>query len=107
MRWSCRMRACSGCGWSRRRVRGCDDDILLQTMKKAVIRNLDERTVARLKRRAARNARSLQAELQMIIARAAITDVAATRTLAARIRQKLSDRKHTDSAMLIAEDRRR
>ncbi|MFL6248080.1 MAG: FitA-like ribbon-helix-helix domain-containing protein [Thermoanaerobaculia bacterium] len=76
-------------------------------MAKVLIRNLDERTVARLKQRAARNARSLQAELQTIIERAAMTDVVEPRTLAARIRRKLSDRKHSDSTTLIAADRRR
>jgi len=74
---------------------------------KVLIRNLDERTVARLKQRAARNARSLQAELQTIIERAAMVEVVEGRALAARIRRKLSDRKHTDSTALVADDRRR
>lgn len=76
-------------------------------MAKVLIRNLDERTVAILKERAARNDRSLQAELQNIVERAAATDVLEGRALAARIRRKLSGRKHSDSAALIAEDRRR
>ncbi|HEV3484088.1 MAG TPA: hypothetical protein VG106_01680 [Vicinamibacterales bacterium] len=72
-----------------------------------LIRNLDERTVERLKRRAARNDRSLQAELQIIVERAAATDIVDSRALAARIRRKLSGRAHSDSATLIAADRRR
>lgn len=76
-------------------------------MAELLIRNLDERTVVRLKRRAARNDRSLQAELQTIIERAAMTDVIESRALAARIRKKLSQREHSDSATLIADDRRR
>lgn len=76
-------------------------------MAEVLIRNLDERTVTRLKQRAARNARSLQAELQTIIERAAMVEVVESRTVAARIRRKLSDRKHTDSTALIADDRRR
>lgn len=76
-------------------------------MAEVLIRNLDERTVTRLKQRAARNERSLQAELQTIIERAAMVDVVDGSALAARIRRKLSDRKHTDSTTLIASDRRR
>jgi len=76
-------------------------------MAKVLIRNLDERTVDKLKARAARNDRSLQAELRMIVERAAEVDVIDGRALAARIRRKLSDRKHSDSTALIADDRRR
>jgi plasmid stability protein len=76
-------------------------------MARVLIRDLDERTVERLKQRAARNHRSLQAELQMIIERAAETDVLETRLVAARIRRKLSGRSHSDSAALLADDRRR
>lgn len=76
-------------------------------MARVLIRNLDDRTVNKLKERAARNDRSLQAELQMILERAAAMDVVEGRTVAARIRRKLSDRQHSDSAALVAEDRRR
>lgn len=76
-------------------------------MAKVLIRNLDERIVGRLKKRALRNDRSLQAELQTIIERAAWSDVIEARRLAARIRRNLSDRKHSDSTALVAEDRRR
>jgi antitoxin FitA len=76
-------------------------------MAQVLIRDLDERTVEKLKRRASRNHRSLQAELQIIVERAAETDVVEGRAVAARIRRKLGDRKHSDSAALIAADRRR
>jgi antitoxin FitA len=76
-------------------------------MAKVLIRNLDERTVTRLKERAARNDRSLQAELQSIVERAAAVDVVEGRALAARIRRKLGNRPHSDSTELIAGDRRR
>jgi antitoxin FitA len=76
-------------------------------MAKVLIRDLDERVVDRLKKRATRNGRSLQAELQMIVERAAATDIAESRDVAARIRRKLANRKHSDSAALLAEDRRR
>jgi plasmid stability protein len=76
-------------------------------MARVLIRDLDERVVSRLKARAARNNRSLQAELQMIVERAAATDVMESRAVAARIRRKLSGRPHSDSTLLIADDRRR
>lgn len=76
-------------------------------MAQVLIRNLDDDVVDKLKARAARNDRSLQAELQVILERAAETDVVDARALAARIRQQLSGRKFSDSTKLIAEDRRR
>ena len=76
-------------------------------MARVLIRDLDERTVERLKKRASRNRRSLQAELQLIVERAAAIDMVESRDVAARIRRKLSGRKHSDSAALLAEDRRR
>jgi len=76
-------------------------------MAKVLIRNLDERTVARLKERAARNDRSLQAELHTIVERAATMNPIDGRVLAARIRRKLSKRKHSDSTDSVASDRQR
>jgi plasmid stability protein len=76
-------------------------------MARVLIRDLDDRVVEKLKARASRNGRSLQAELQMIVERAAATDVVDVRAVAARIRRKLSDRKHSDSAELVADDRNR
>lgn len=76
-------------------------------MAEVLIRNLDERTVARLKERAARNDRSLQAELQTLVERAAMMEAIDARILAARIRRKLGNRKHSDSSVSIADDRQR
>jgi plasmid stability protein len=76
-------------------------------MAEVLIRNLDERTVTLLKERAARNDRSLQAELQTIVERAAMADVIDGRALAARIRRRLGNRKHTDSTGSVADDRQR
>ena len=76
-------------------------------MAKVLIRDLDERVVDRLKKRASRNGRSLQAELQMIVERAAAIDIVESRDVAARIRRRLADGKHSDSAALLADDRRR
>lgn len=76
-------------------------------MATILVRNLDEQTVQRLKERAARNKRSLQKEVHEILERAALITVIDSQALAARIREKLSGRKHSDSAALIREDRRR
>jgi len=76
-------------------------------MARVLIRDLDERTITKLKERAARNNRSLQAELHNIVERAASIDMVDSRATAARLRRKLGDRRHSDSAALIAEDRRR
>jgi antitoxin FitA len=76
-------------------------------MARVLIRNLDERVVDRLKARAARNRRSLQAELRIIVEHAAAIETIESRRVAARIRRKLSGRKHSDSAALLADDRRR
>jgi antitoxin FitA len=76
-------------------------------MARVLIRDLDDRVVDSLKARAARNRRSLQAELRMIVERAAATEMIESRRVAARIRRKLSGRKHSDSAALLADDRRR
>jgi antitoxin FitA len=76
-------------------------------MATVLIRDLDDRIVKKLKKRAARNDRSLQAELQAILERAASVDIVEASALAARIRHKLSDRRHSDSAALVASDRKR
>jgi antitoxin FitA len=76
-------------------------------MATVLIRNLDDRTIEALRRRAAGNGRSLQAELHRIIERAAAADPIEGRALADRIRRKLSGGEHSDSSALIAEDRGR
>ncbi|HEV7767055.1 MAG TPA: hypothetical protein VGQ76_18790 [Thermoanaerobaculia bacterium] len=76
-------------------------------MAKVLIRDVDDRTLVRLKQRAARNKRSLQSELLAIVERAAAVGVVESRAVAARIRRKLSGREHSDSTSLVAEDRRR
>ena len=70
------------------------------------IRDLSQATLERLKARARRNDRSLQAELKSILEEAANTDWSGTRTLAAKLRKSLARRTHSDSAELIASDRR-
>ena len=68
---------------------------------------LDEEIMQRLQKRAESNGRSLDAELQLIVQRGAAFDPVDFKTTAERIRKKLSGRQHSDSAVLIREDRER
>jgi plasmid stability protein len=77
------------------------------TMAQVLIRELDEDVVARLKERAQRNGRSLEAELRGILEQAAPADFATARSLAARLRRRLAGRTFTDSAASVADDRSR
>ena len=76
-------------------------------MAQVLIRNIDVKVVERLKVRAQQHGRSLEAELRGILERAAGTDLAEGRELAERIRRRLRGRNHTDSAILLADDRSR
>jgi plasmid stability protein len=75
-------------------------------MPNVLVRDLSPKALARLKARASRRGRPLQAELKGILEQAAKAgpDIA---TLAARIRRRLGGRRHSDSARLIAADRSR
>lgn len=77
------------------------------SMSQVLIRELDAETVQRLKERAGRNGRSLEAELRVILERAAGQDVQRAAALASDIRCRLAGRKHSDSATLVSEDRKR
>jgi plasmid stability protein len=72
-----------------------------------LIRDLDARVVQKLKDRARERGRSLEAELRGILEQAAGSSLADAKTLAARLRRRLRGRTHSDSAVLVAEDRRR
>jgi plasmid stability protein len=76
-------------------------------MAQILIRGLDADVVNRLKERARGNRRSLEAELRGILEHAARNDLTEARALAARIRRRLAGRVHGDSALDVAEDRRR
>jgi plasmid stability protein len=76
-------------------------------MAQVLVRNLEPAIVDKLKRRARRHGRSLQAELYDILERAVRTDIEDARRAAERIRRKLGGRQHTDSAELIREGRTR
>lgn len=78
-------------------------------MAQVLVRDLDEKTVKRLKARAQRRGRSLQVELKTILEDAARSDsdLEKAKRLAAELRRELAGRKFSDSTELIAEDRRR
>ena len=75
------------------------------------VRRLDEDVVARLKRRAALNNRSLEGEARHILRGAADDDMAAKRAsflaVSDRLRRKTGGRTHTPAEELIREDRDR
>ena len=70
------------------------------------IRDVSQATLERLKARARRNHRSLQAELKSLLEEAADTAWSGTRASATKLRKTLARRAHSDSAELIALDRR-
>lgn len=76
-------------------------------MAQVLIRDLDPDVVERLKLRARKNNRSLEAELREILELAVRADFSEARRLAKQIREKLAGRRHTDSTELLAEDRSR
>ena len=76
-------------------------------MAQVLVRNLKDKVVARLKKRAQTQGRSLQAEVKMILEEAAKEDAGDFWKEAARIRGRLkrSGRAFSDSTVLIREDR--
>ena len=76
-------------------------------MPNLLLRDLDTAVLNALKLAARANGRSLQAEIHEILGRAAQKDLARTRRLSAHWLKKLNRRRHTDSAVLIREDRDR
>jgi plasmid stability protein len=77
-------------------------------MGQVLIRGLPDDVMDRLRRRAEGNNRSLEAELREILMQASRqVDIATARALAAEIRHRLEGREHSDSAVLIREDRDR
>ena len=74
-----------------------------------LIRDLDEKTVKALKKRASDSKRSLQAELKAILQEAAADDWQQTWAAADRIFEELrrSGQKFSDTTALLREDRER
>jgi plasmid stability protein len=76
-------------------------------MARILIRDIDEKTVKRLKDRARRHGRSLQGEARLILAHAAGISFDDARKLARQWHKKLAGRELPDSTQLIREDRER
>jgi plasmid stability protein len=77
-------------------------------MPDVLVRDVDLDTLGRLKERAASKGRSLQAEVQSILTEAVTrTELRAEAEVARIIRSAFKDRKQTDSAELLREDRNR
>ena len=77
-------------------------------MPEVLVRNLDPEVIERLKARAYRSGRSLQAELKTILERSVQEpSMDEFRKAALTIQKKLARRRHSDSADLIREDRER
>jgi antitoxin FitA len=75
-----------------------------------LIRGVDAKVVARLKKQAKANGRSLQAEAKRLLEQGAgpeKMDMESARKLAEEIRKSLAGRKFIDSTLLIRRDRNR
>jgi plasmid stability protein len=76
-------------------------------MPQVLVRNIDPGTLDRLKERARRHGRSLQAELRLILVRAAESDPDRFWNAAQRVRESVVPGGYTDSTELVREDRER
>ena len=75
-------------------------------MAQILVRNLEEQTIKRLKARAQRKGRSLQAEVKEILVQTVQMDAHSAWKLADTIRESLA-RRFDDSAKLVRKDRDR
>ena len=76
-------------------------------MRQIMVRNLDDKLVARLKKRAREAGRPLQDEVRSLLENGVRFDSAVFRRKAARLRRLLQGRDFDDSAALVREDRER
>lgn len=76
-------------------------------MTDILIRGLEAAAVGRLKSRAARSGRSLQAEARLVLEEASRQGRETIARRAAALRRRLAGRDHSDSVKLVREDRRR
>ena len=70
-------------------------------MGQILVRNLDDRVVGRLKKRAGKAGRSLQAEVKLILEQESRIDPADAWALAEKIRASFGKRRFPDSAKTI------
>jgi plasmid stability protein len=79
-------------------------------MGQITVQDLDDSVIDALRARAARHRRTLEAELRVILERAAderVVDIAEARVRAERISRSLDGRTHSDSTALMRSDRDR
>jgi antitoxin FitA len=76
-------------------------------MGQLLVRNLDDETIKRLKKRARREGRSLQAQVKAILEQEAKWDPDTALKMTLAISKRFKGRKFGDSAKLIREDRNR
>ena len=76
-------------------------------MAQILIRNLDEKTVERLKERARRRGRSVQAEAKMILTQAVGIGFEQARDLVKKWQERLANRANAGTTQLLREDRQR
>ena len=76
-------------------------------MAQILVRRLPDAVVERLKARAKRNSRSLEAEVRAILEESVAKDKAAFLERAAAMRAQLAGRHHTETLKLLREDRDR
>ena len=76
-------------------------------MPDVLVRDVDEKVLEKLKNKAARNGRSLQREVQIILNEAINFEPLSDAEVARKIKDSLRGRQHSDSAELLREDRNR
>jgi len=76
-------------------------------MPNVLVRNVDEKVLEKLKTKAARNGRSLQREVQIILNDSINFEPLSDSEVAGKIKDSLRGRQHSDSAELLREDRNR
>lgn len=76
-------------------------------MPQVLVRDVESAVIDRLKRRARQNGRSLEAELRMILRRAAGVDMEAALAQLQRLQADFAGRSFSDSTELLREDRER
>ncbi len=74
-------------------------------MPNVLVRDVDEKVLEKLKTKAARNGRSLQREVQIILSEAINFEPLSDSEVAKKIKDSLRGRSHSDSAELLREDR--
>jgi plasmid stability protein len=76
-------------------------------MPNVLVRDVDEKVLEKLKTKAARNGRSLQREVQIILNEAINFEPLSDSEVAKKIKDSLRGRQHSESAELLREDRNR